>query len=361
MAYTVQNPQTKAEFLAKYANALDSQGNFIPGKANLEYDGMNASDLYDYLMNNSPTYDGDGNTIGTTGPQSEVNADWIEDPRAKGWIGQHPTGAAIIGTVLGGVGAQAMGLLGAGGSAGASTAFGGGGLGAANAVTAADLALTAMPQAVTGAGTFAGGGTMAGLGGAAAAGGAAGSALGSSAFGGSTPSWMTSANAVLPSNLASISMPQAVGAGGAFAGGGTMAAGSTMLDTAGKFLKDNPTLTKIGGSLLGAALAGQDSTVSSQKDPWAPAQPYLKENLQRNSAMQDFYAKNPFSTEQKASYQGLLDTLANNQANAPAMQGMANSFMSSNRGLLSNMPQFTTGTKAPAVDWTKYQNIGLMG
>ena len=77
--------------------------------------------------------------------------------------------------------------------------------------------------------------------------------------------------------------------------------------------------------------------------------------------MQDYYAKNPFSTEQKASYQGLLDTLANNQANAGNMAGMANSFMGSNRGLLQNMPQFTQGAKAAPIDWTKYQNIGLMG
>jgi hypothetical protein len=356
--YSLQNPQTLQEFLAKYAGALDSQGRFIEGKANLEYDGMKAEDVYKLMIGGSPLMDADGNSMGTQPMAAEVNADWIEDPRAKGWIGQHPTGAAIIGTVLGGVGAQAMGLLGAGSAGGASTAFGGGGLGAANAVTAADLALTAMPQAVTGAGTFAGGGTMAGLGGAAAAGGAAGSALGSSAFGSSTPSWMTSANAVGAGDLATVSMPQAVTGAGTFAGGGTVGGG--LLSSAGQFLKDNPTLTKLGGAALGA-LAGGDTTTSSQKDPWGPAQPYLKENLQRNSAMQDYYAKNPFSTEQKTAYQGLLDTLANNQANAPAMAGMANSFMGSNRGLLSNMPTFSQGTKAAPIDWAKYQNIGLMG
>jgi hypothetical protein len=199
-----------------------------------------------------------------------------------------------------------------------------------------------------------------------AASGASGAASG--AFAGST---MPAFGGLAAGDLALATMPQAVGAGGALAGGGSIAAGaaggagllSTLggaAKTAGGFLKDNPILGQIGGALLGAA-AGQDSTTSSQKDPWAPAQPYLKQNLQRNAGMQDYYAKNPFSTEQKTAYQGLLDTLANNQANAPAMAGMANSFMGSNRGLLSNMPQFTQGTKAAPVDWTKYQNIGLMG
>jgi hypothetical protein len=351
--YSLDTPQTLEQFLAKYAGALDSQGRFIPGKANLEYDGMKAEDVYSLMIGGSPLYDADGNSMGTQPMAAEVNADWIEDPRAKGWLAQHPAGAAIIGTVLGGVGANMAGLLGTAAAPSAS-AFGGGGLGAANAVSAADLALTAMPQAVTGAGTFAGGGTLG-----AAAGGAAGSALGASAFGGGSPSWMTGANAVGAGDLSLASMPQAVGAGGAFAGGGTMGGGG-LLSGAGKFLSENPTLGKLAGAALGA-LSGGDTTTSSQKDPWAPAQPYLKENLQRNSAMQDYYAKNPFSDQQKTAYQGLLDTLANNQANAPAMQGMANSFMGSNRGLLSNMPQYTSGTRAAPIDWTKYQNIGLMG
>lgn len=122
--YTLEKPQTKAQFLEKYKDALDSQGRFIPGKANLEYDDMNASDLYDYLMNDSPMYDADGNVVGTTGPRAEINADWIEDPRAKGWIAQHPAGAAIIGTVLGGVGANALGLLGSSGAGAAAAATG---------------------------------------------------------------------------------------------------------------------------------------------------------------------------------------------------------------------------------------------
>ena len=343
MAYSLQTPQTLQEFLAKYAGALDSQGRFVPGRANLEYDGMKAEDVYSLAMGgyHLPSMTGDSEydaaNGGTDVPrQAEVNADWIEDPRAKGWIGQHPTGAAIIGTVLGGVGAQAMGLLGAGG-AGSAGGFGAGGA-----------------SGTLGAGGGFGAGGASGMwGGAAGTAGTAAGTAGAVGAGTSTAAPLSyGAEAVL-----SGATPGAASLGGAGGGGGLL----STLGSAGKFLAENPTLAKLGGAALGATLAGQDTTTSAQKDPWAPAQPYLKENLQRNSAMQDYYAKNPFSTEQKSAYQGLLDTLANNQANAPAMQGMANSFMGSNRGLLPNMPQFTTGTKAPAVDWTKYQNIGLMG
>ena len=358
MAYTIDNPQTLEQFLAKYAGALDSQGRFIPGKANLEYDDMKAEDVYKQLIGGAQTWDGDGNSMGTQAPQAEVNADWIEDPRAKGWIAQHPAGAAIIGTVLGGVGANALGLLGSGSAAGstAATAFGGSTpawMTGANAVGAGDLALASMPQVTA---QSLGLGALGGAAGGTAAlsqlpqvtiTGAKGAASG--AFGGSTPSWMTGANAVGASDLAKVAMPSLPSS----MGGGLLA-------TAGQFLKDNPMLAKLGGAALGA-LAGGDTTTSNSKDPWAPAQPYLKANLDRNQGMQEYYAKNPFSDEQKTAYQGILNTLQNNQANAPVMQGIANQFMGSNRGLLGGLPQFTQGAQAPMVDWSKYANIGMRG
>lgn len=114
------------------------------------------------------------------------------------------------------------------------------------------------------------------------------------------------------------------------------------------------------GGLLGAA-AGKDTTTSASKDPWGPAQPYLKENLARNQRMQDYYMANPFSQEQQTAYQGLLNTNANGMANAPVMSGMANNFMNSRGGKMATMPQFVSGVTAPQVDWTKYANIGKGG
>ena len=131
----------------------------------------------------------------------------------------------------------------------------------------------------------------------------------------------------------------ATGAGGASGGIGS--------------LLGNKSLVQLGGGLLGA-LAGKDTTTSASKDPWGPAQPYLKDNLAQNAAMQEHYRLNPFSNEQKAAYQGLLDTNANNQANAPIMQANANNFMQSKRGSMPAMQGLLSGTKAAPIDWAKY-------
>lgn len=366
MPYTLDNPQSLEEFLAKYAGALDSQGRFIPGKANLEYDDMRAEDVYNLMIGGSPLYDADGNSMGTQAPAAEVNADWIEDPRAKGWIGQHPAGAAIIGTVLGGVGANMAGLLGsgaaggfgAGGSSGTIGAAGGFGAGGASGAlgTAGGLggvggttAMTQLPQVAITASKAAS--TLPSL-----------SSLGSSAASALGLSGLTGTSAKNPNDIFT-----GTGADGVMTNAEAMSYGlkggdvsTGLLDTAGQWLKDNPTLAKLGGAALGA-LAGQDTTTSKQTDPWAPAQPYLKANLERNQGMQDYYAANPFSDQQKTAYQGLLNTLQNNQSNAPVMQGIANSFMGSNRGLLGGVPQFTQGATAPVIDWSKYANIGMRG
>lgn len=113
----------------------------------------------------------------------------------------------------------------------------------------------------------------------------------------------------------------------------------------------------LAGGLLGA-MAGKDTTTTASKDPWGPAQPYLLDNLKTNAAMQQYYQANPFSDQQKTAYQGLLNSVANGQANAPVMSGIANNFMQSKRGVMPTMPQFTQGTTAPQINWAQYANIG---
>ena len=145
-------------------------------------------------------------------------------------------------------------------------------------------------------------------------------------------------------------------------GGFTGAAGGDLVGNAalkatntGDWLKDNKTLVQLGGGLLGA-LAGKDTTTSatSSKDPWGPAQSYLKDNLATNAAMQQYYQANPFSNEQKSAYQGQADAYANNMANLPAMQANANNFMQSKRGSMPAMQGLLSGTKAAPIDWAKY-------
>jgi len=44
---------------------------------------------------------------------------------------------------------------------------------------------------------------------------------------------------------------------------------------------------------------GTTQNTIQNKDPWGPAQSYLKDNLAQNQRMQDYYSANPFSQEQK--------------------------------------------------------------
>lgn len=139
--------------------------------------------------------------------------------------------------------------------------------------------------------------------------------------------------------------------GSSAAGGG---AASVLGDIAG-----SKAAAIIAGGLLGAK-AGEDTTTTSSKDPWGPAQQYLKDNLATNAAMQKHYQANPFSTEQKAAYQNMANVLANNQANVPNFNQIASNFMGSKGGRMAPMPGLLSGTQAPAIDFDQYKNIGLL-
>lgn len=132
------------------------------------------------------------------------------------------------------------------------------------------------------------------------------------------------------------------------------------LGSVGSFLKNSPGLTQLAGAGLGALANSKDTqnTNTQSTDPWAPAQPYLKDNLQTNANMQEYYRANPFSSEQKTAYQGLLNTLANNNANVPALLANAGNFGQSSRGKMPAMAGLLSGTQAAPIDWNAYANIG---
>jgi hypothetical protein len=141
---------------------------------------------------------------------------------------------------------------------------------------------------------------------------------------------------------------------------------SDLLGRAGSYLSDPSNLLSIGGTVLGAvggAAASRDTTTSnsSNRDPWVHAQPYLRDNLATNAAMAEHYRQNPFSELQQQQYQGLFNNLANNQANAPGLLANASSFGQSTRGRMPAMQGLISGTQAPAINWSAYQNIGRRG
>lgn len=60
----------------------------------------------------------------------------------------------------------------------------------------------------------------------------------------------------------------------------------------------------IGGALLGSMNSGESggASQSQNKEPWAPAQPWLMQNLLQGQALQNRYTAEPFSPQQRAAY-----------------------------------------------------------
>lgn len=89
----------------------------------------------------------------------------------------------------------------------------------------------------------------------------------------------------------------------------------------------------IGATLLGGLLGGQSSNTNSSasREPWAPAQPWLKSNIDTGQQLQAYYQQNPFNALQQQGYDNLFSDLNNFRSNmAPGLLGLANSMTGSN-------------------------------
>ena len=87
----------------------------------------------------------------------------------------------------------------------------------------------------------------------------------------------------------------------------------------------------MGGDEGGDGGGGQQQSTASKSEPWAPAQPYILDNLKDTKKLQDFYRKTPFNPQQQTSYQNLFGDLDNFRQNiAPGLMGFANKAMTSN-------------------------------
>ena len=85
----------------------------------------------------------------------------------------------------------------------------------------------------------------------------------------------------------------------------------------------------IAGSLIGGLLGGQSGQATSMvdKSPWAPAAPWLTNNLKSGEALQNYYSANPFSAAQQGAYNNSF--------------GLSNAYRSALPGLLTQMSQNT--------------------
>lgn len=66
--------------------------------------------------------------------------------------------------------------------------------------------------------------------------------------------------------------------------------------------------TAVAGAATGALLSGSmggrgaTQTTTADKSPWAPAAPWMQQNIDRGQQLQKFYQDNPFSNAQKQAY-----------------------------------------------------------
>lgn len=234
--------------------------------------------------------------------------------------------AMLIASGLGG--AYAGGAFGGAGAAGGAAGAAGAEAGSITLPTMAELGVAP----ATAEGLL---GTMpaVNIGGAAAAGGALGS---------------TGANAMRAGEIANYSTNGAMPSSAAVQAGTT---GAGLLDG----MNTGKALATLAGTVAGAA-SGKDQTQSTNRDPWGPAQPFLKSLLDQGQQLQQQYQQNPFSDAQKQAYNnwgGLLN--AANQAAPGLLQGMQFNAGGSNAYDRTN-PRARHQTTTPQFSW----NPGLL-
>jgi pyruvate/2-oxoglutarate dehydrogenase complex dihydrolipoamide acyltransferase (E2) component len=133
---------------------------------------------------------------------------------------------------------------------------------------------------------------------------------------------------------------------GAGLGAGASVGGAMTADDLLKLASDNKGLI---GAALGALGSGNSQTsTTANKDPWAPAQAWMKSNLGLGQALQAQYAANPFSQYQQQAY--------NNQS------GLGNAFRGAVNGLTQQMNNFHPYQRTPqsqVVNPYQFQNPNL--
>jgi len=91
----------------------------------------------------------------------------------------------------------------------------------------------------------------------------------------------------------------------------------------------------IGSAVVGGVLSRSQKsgggTTTENKQPWAPAQPYILDSLKSGQQLRDYYRQNPFNPQQKTSYQNMFGDIDNFRQNtAPGLMDFANNAMGSN-------------------------------
>lgn len=108
------------------------------------------------------------------------------------------------------------------------------------------------------------------------------------------------------------------------------------------------------GAIAGAATSGdKQQTTSQAREPWAPAQDWLKSTIADGQTLSDYYKRQPFNDTQKSAYQNLFNDIGNYRTNiAPGIFELANNLGKPYQVQLGNQqpgvrPEPVSGQPAP--------------
>lgn len=92
-------------------------------------------------------------------------------------------------------------------------------------------------------------------------------------------------------------------------------------------------LGPVAGAVVGGVMGGGKGGGSSQtasKEPWEPAAPWLRQQIQDGQDLERYYQRNPFNSLQQTGYQNLFSDIDNFRSNiAPGLMNFANGMMNS--------------------------------
>lgn len=132
---------------------------------------------------------------------------------------------------------------------------------------------------------------------------------------------------------ASVAVP--IGAAGSVVPGAALTkAGITAAGTAGTLASIGkavaPFAPLIGG--VAGAISSKDQEQTAKREPWGPAQDWIKSNIKDGQTLQEHYKQNPFNDTQKAAMGQMLGLINNGTAMLPGLLGGINSMGGFKRG-----------------------------
>lgn len=87
-------------------------------------------------------------------------------------------------------------------------------------------------------------------------------------------------------------------------------------------------LGNVAGAVVGGLMSDGGDAQTTSKEPWAPAAPWIKDNIRTGQDLQRYYQQNPFNPLQQTAYQNYFADQDNyRQSVAPQMNALAQRLM----------------------------------